>query len=101
MLDETDLAVESLGTREIFALLRDLNRELGITIMMDEPCLGGDAEYADRVALLAEGEVWRSIMPGQLYGQVDLLQRYGIRPPQVALISLCSTDETLVRIPSR
>ena len=85
VLDEPTSQLDPLGTREIFALLRDLNRELGITIMMTSHASEEMAEYADRVALLAEGEVVALDMPGQLYGQVDLLQRYGIRPPQVAL----------------
>ncbi len=85
VLDEPTSQLDPLGTREIFALLRDLNRQLGITIVMASHASEEMAEYADRVALLAEGEVVALDTPEHLYGQVDLLQRHGLRPPQVAL----------------
>ncbi len=42
------------------------------------------AEYADRIALLSNGELVTMGTPEEIYSQVNLLQEHHLRPPQVA-----------------
>ncbi len=83
VLDEPTSQLDPLGAAEVFATLRQLNRELGITILLT----GHDAEelaaHTDRIALLAGGELVAQGPPQEIYSRVELLAAHHLRPPQV------------------
>ena len=84
VLDEPTSQLDPVGSGDIFATLRELNRQLGITIVIASHAAEEMAEYTDRVALLSQGELIRVGSPDDIYGDVDQLLRAGLRPPQVA-----------------
>jgi len=86
VLDEPTSQLDTLGQQEIFAALHALNQKLGITVVIASHASEALADYADRLILLADGEVIASGRPNELYSQVPLLETCGVRPPQVSQI---------------
>ncbi|MGC9522248.1 MAG: ABC transporter ATP-binding protein [Anaerolineae bacterium] len=84
VLDEPTSQLDPHGTQEIFATIRELNRELGVTIVMTSHAAEEMAEYADRVALLSQGTLVQTGRADDVYGAVSLLHAHHLRPPQVA-----------------
>lgn len=84
ILDEPTSQLDPVGSREVFATVRELNKELGVTIIMASHAAEEMAEYADRLLLLSAGRVVASGTPDELYAEVELLQAHALRPPQVA-----------------
>jgi energy-coupling factor transporter ATP-binding protein EcfA2 len=84
VLDEPTSQLDPVGTQEVFAVVRELNRELGMTIVMSSHAAEEMAEYADRIALLSAGRLITVGTPAEIYAQVDLLEQHSLRPPQVA-----------------
>jgi energy-coupling factor transport system ATP-binding protein len=84
VLDEPTSQLDPVGAEEVFAVVRELNRELAMTIVMTSHAAEEMAEYADRIALLSAGRLITVGKPADLYAQVDLLEQHSLRPPQVA-----------------
>ncbi len=84
VLDEPTSQLDPVGAEEVFAVVRELNRELGMTILMTSHAAEEMAEYADRIALLSAGRLITVGQPAEIYAQVDLLDEHSLRPPQVA-----------------
>ncbi len=83
VLDEPTSQLDPVGVREVFSVVRRLNRELGITLVMVSHAAEEMAKYADRVAVLAEGRLVMVGKPREVYARVGMLQGYALRPPQV------------------
>lgn len=84
VLDEPTSQLDPVGSEEVFATVRELNKELGITIVMASHAAEEMAEFADRILLMAEGEITASGTPDEIYSEVEKLERNYLRPPQVA-----------------
>ena len=84
VLDEPTSQLDPVGEQEVFAVVRALNEELGVTILMASHAAEQMAEYADRVALLSHGELITIGTPDAIYSRIDLLHEHDLRPPQVA-----------------
>ncbi len=84
VLDEPTSQLDPVGAQEVFATVRELNRELGVTIVMATHAAEELAEYADRIAMLSGGELVAIGTPREIYGDVARLEAHALRPPQVA-----------------
>jgi energy-coupling factor transport system ATP-binding protein len=84
VLDEPTSQLDPVGSDEVFATVRELNKELGVTIVMASHAAEEMAAYADRIALLSHGELVTTGAPGEIYAQIELLHEHHLRPPQVA-----------------
>lgn len=84
ILDEPTTQLDPVGTEEVFATVRELNRELDITIVMVSHAAEEMAQFADRIALLSEGRLVVTGQPNQIYADIELLQKHALRPPEVA-----------------
>jgi len=89
VLDEPTSQLDPMGAQEVFATVRELNKTLGITVVMAGHAAEELAEYADRLALLVDGALVGVGTPDELYAQVERLEGYHIRPPQVAQTFAC------------
>jgi energy-coupling factor transport system ATP-binding protein len=83
VLDEPTSQLDPVGADEVFAIVRELNRMHGITIILVSHASEEIAEYADRVLLLAEGKLLALAPPTEFFQNVDLLWGHGVRPPEV------------------
>lgn len=84
VLDEPTSQLDPVGTQEVFSVVRELNRELGMTIVMASHAAEEMAAYADRIALLGEGRLVQIGTPEEMYSNVSMLEDYALRPPQVS-----------------
>ncbi len=83
VLDEPTAQLDPAGAREVFATVRELNRALGMTVLLVSHAAEVLAEHADRVALLSGGMLRRVGDPAEIYGDVAFLEAHRVRPPQV------------------
>lgn len=83
VLDEPTASLDPRGKQEVFAVVRDLRRERGMTIVMVEQDAECIAEFSDRVAVLAQGRVLRIGSPHEVFACVNELEGLGLRVPQV------------------
>ena len=85
VLDEPTSQLDPVGSQEVFATVSELNRELGVTIVMASHAAEEMAEFTDRIALLSQGRTIATGTPDEIYSQIELLEKHALRPPQVAL----------------
>jgi ABC-type cobalamin/Fe3+-siderophores transport system ATPase subunit len=60
-----------------------LNKENKITIIMAEHEVEVMAAYADRIIVMNEGEVILNGTPVEVFSNVEMLEKIGLRVPQV------------------
>jgi energy-coupling factor transport system ATP-binding protein len=84
VLDEPTSQLDPLGSVEVFQTAYELNKELGMTIVMASHSAEEMATYATRIVLLAEGKIVAIGTPDDIYAEIELLQENALRPPQVA-----------------
>lgn len=84
VLDEPTSQLDPVGEQEVFSVVRALNREHGLAVLLVSHSAERMAEHADRLVLLSEGRIICSGTPEEIYGQPDLLAAHHLRPPQVA-----------------
>ncbi len=103
VLDEPTSQLDPVGSQEVFATVRELNKELGMTIVMASHAAEEMAEYADRLVLLSHGEIMATGTADEIYSQVDVMIKNDLRPPQVAstFYSICQRGAVLPEIPVR
>jgi energy-coupling factor transport system ATP-binding protein len=83
VLDEPTSQLDPVGAAEVFTLVRALNRELRMTVILASHASEEVAEFADRVALLAGGRLVRVAPSADFFQEVEDLVRHQVRPPQV------------------
>ena len=103
VLDEPTSQLDPVGTKEVFSTVYHLNKELGMTILMASHSAEEMAQFADRIGLLAKGELIYVGTPDEVYTQVALLQENALRPPQVVstFYSIQSRGVSVPKIPVR
>jgi energy-coupling factor transport system ATP-binding protein len=84
VLDEPTSQLDPIGSMEVFNTVKELNKNLGITIVMVSHAAEEMAEYADRLAVLYQGKLEAIAPPNQIYDQVEKLQAQALRSPQIA-----------------
>lgn len=57
ILDEPTSSLDPEGTKELYQIIGDLNREYGITVVVIDDALDAAIPYANRMALLVDGEL--------------------------------------------
>lgn len=98
-LDEPTSQLDPVGATEVFAAVRELNKELGMTIVMASHAAEEMAEFADRILLLAGGEAAALGAPDEIYSQIELVSKNDLRPPQVASAFYLICKKKVVSIP--
>lgn len=84
VLDEPTSQLDPQGVRDIFQLLKEFQTAYGLTVVLTSHAAEEIAEYADRVAVLSEGQLKAVDSPQEIYTAFDLLRENALRPPQVA-----------------
>jgi len=84
VLDEPTSQLDPVGSQEVFATVRELNEHLNTTIVMASHAAEEMAEFADRIALISEGELVKVSTPDDIYADIKLLEMNYLRAPQVA-----------------
>lgn len=103
VLDEPTSQLDPIGAQEVFATVRELNKELGMTIVMASHAAEEMAEFSDRIGVLSHGELISLGTPDEIYSSIGLLYANAMRPPQVAstFYSLSNKNILVPKIPVR
>ncbi len=86
ILDEPTAGLDPRGKKEILTLIKGLNEENGMTILMVNHDMNEASEYADRIAVMYEGELYRCDVPTKMFDDGEFLARVGLEMPQMAIL---------------
>jgi len=86
VLDEPTSQLDPIGAQEVFSVLRDLNQDLGMTIVISTHKSEHAARYADRIVVLDQGQIVTQGTPTDIFSQVELLDRLYVQVPAVTRV---------------
>lgn len=83
VLDEPTSMLDPEGKARVFSIIRDLNKSLGMTVILIEQEVDDILELADRVFVMKSGEFVLGGTPDEVFASVDVLKEVGIRVPSI------------------
>ena len=99
VLDEPTGELDPVSSRQVFSLLRTLNREYGITVVIVEQKIMLLCEFADYLAVLDRGEIVRQGKTRDVLRRADELEALGVNCPRVSLLSRLLSERTGKSLP--
>ena len=82
VLDEPTAMLDPKGRREVMSTIKQLNSELGITVVLITHYMD-EAAMCKRVAVVDDGRVLMDGTPREVFNRVDELKAHGLDVPQV------------------
>ena len=82
VLDEPTAMLDPKGRREVMQTIKQLNRELGITVIIITHYMD-EAAMCNRVVVVDDGKVIMDSTPREVFGSVDVIKERGLDVPQV------------------
>lgn len=95
VLDEPTSELDPMGTVDVFKVLRHLNRDLGITVIIVEQKMNLLMEYVGRLIVMDGGRILLDQPPRQVLEEPELIMRLGLRPPPVGYLGYLLQKEGL------
>ncbi len=93
VLDEPTTDLDPQGRHDILSALKKLRDELISLLVVEQDA--EDVMDADRVIIMDAGEIAASGNAREIFGDVHLLERHGIRPPQIAKLFKDTAGDSL------
>ncbi len=87
VLDEPTGELDPRSSRQIFSLLKELNEEQGITVILIEQKIMLLCEFARQLAVLSKGRIIRQGETRDVLSHADELQALGVNCPRVTTLS--------------
>lgn len=87
LLDEPTSELDPASSRQIFDLLRMLNQEFGITIIIVEQKIMLLCEYVQKLAILAQGKLHFFGSVREVLTHNEKLEQLGVNVPRVTVLS--------------
>lgn len=84
LLDEPTAGLDPTGRKELMSLLKKLNREEGLTIVVATTSSGAMAELADGIAVLKDGQILSQQKAWEAFAEGHALQEAGLELPILA-----------------
>lgn len=82
VLDEPTAMLDPKGRREVMETIKQLNSELGITVVLITHYME-EAAQCDRIAVIDDGKLLLDGTPKEVFSKVELLKERGLDVPQV------------------
>lgn len=82
VLDEPTCALDLVSSKMIFSILKDLNKNFGITVVVIEQKVALLSEYCKRLVVLSNGTLSLDLPVSQALKNMDLLYSIGINYPR-------------------
>ena len=105
VLDEPTCALDPVSSKMIFSILKDLNKNFGITVVVIEQKVALLSEYCKRLVVLSNGTLSLDFPVGQALKNMDLLYSIGINYPRTTHLvndlqreSVCSKSDLPVSV---
>ena len=86
ILDEPTAGLDPAGRDEIFDLICNMKKELGITIILVSHSMEDVAKYVDRIIVMNQGAVMFDGTPKDVFCQYKSLEEVGLAAPQVTYL---------------
>ncbi|TET80995.1 MAG: ATP-binding cassette domain-containing protein [Anaerolineales bacterium] len=86
VLDEPTSQLDPIGAQEVFSVLRDLNQDLGMTVVISTHKSEHATRYADRIIVLDEGKIIFQGSPSKVFSNVELMDRIHVQVPAVTRV---------------
>ncbi len=87
VLDEPTGELDPRSSRQVFSLLKVLNEEQGITIVLIEQKIMLLCEFTKQLAVLSEGRIVRQGETREVLARAEELQELGVNCPRVTTLS--------------
>ena len=87
VLDEATSQLDPVGTVQVFSIVRELNAQYNMTIVMATDKSEQVAQFCDRVLVLHQGELVTQGTPREVLADAALFERVMIRAPQVSQLA--------------
>ena len=94
VLDEPTGELDPRSSRQIFSLLKELNEEQGITVILIEQKIMLLCEFASQLAVLSKGQIIRQGETRDVLSHAEELQALGVNCPRVTTLSRLLTERT-------
>ena len=99
VLDEPTGELDPMSSRQVFSLLKSLNQEYGITVVIVEQKIMLLCEFADYLAVLDQGLIVRQGKTRDVLARADELEALGVNCPRVTLLSRLLSERTGKTLP--
>ncbi len=96
LMDEPLSGLDPMGVREIATLLRKLNKEKGLTVIMATHEVDLIPIFVDRVAILSRGRIVRFGEPAQVFDDKDEINSAKLRLPYIAKLMSQLKDDGFI-----
>lgn len=93
ILDEPTSELDPIGTMEVFEVLKKLNREFGLTILVVEQKINILMEYIQRLLIMNRGSLLVDKTPREIIARPETLQSVGLRVPPVSELAFSLKKE--------
>lgn len=100
ILDEPTAGLDPKGSREVFRLLKELNRNEGTTILFISHNMEDIAAFSDRVAVLRDGRLAMLDTPHAVFARQQELTRMHLDVPAITRFFRETGDRLGKRLPS-
>ncbi len=94
VLDEPTGELDPRSSRQVFSLLKELNEEQGITVILIEQKIMLLCEFASQLAVLSKGRIIRQGETRDVLSHAEELQALGVNCPRVTTLSRLLTEKT-------
>ncbi|MBR0512948.1 MAG: ATP-binding cassette domain-containing protein [Clostridia bacterium] len=94
VLDEPTGELDPRSSRQIFSLLKELNEEQGITVILIEQKIMLLCEFAKQLAVVSGGKIIRQGNTRDVLAHADELQALGVNCPRVTTLSRMLSEKT-------
>ena len=81
VLDEPTSMLDPAGRRDILAIIDELNKKHGITVILITHHMN-EAVKADRIIIMNNGKIELEGTPREIFKQIDLIKKLGLTVPQ-------------------
>lgn len=86
ILDEPTAGLDPKGREEILGLIKNLQKETGMTIVLVSHSMEDVANYVDRIIVMNKGSVMLDGVPRDVFSHVKELEGVGLAAPEVTYI---------------
>jgi energy-coupling factor transport system ATP-binding protein len=97
VLDEPTSELDPIGTMEVFQVLKQLNEQYQLTIIVVEQKINILMEYIKRLLILNEGKVVADQAPRAIISKPEVLSRIGLKVPPVSELAFLLQQDGLYR----
>ncbi len=94
VLDEPTGELDPRSSRQVFSLLKELNEEQGVTVIIIEQKIMLLCEFAKQLAVLSEGRIIRQGKTRDVLAHSEELEKLGVNCPRVTTLSRILSEKT-------